>query len=136
MTVRKINRLKSFQYAFSGIWYTVKTQRNAQIHLTIAVVIFVLGLALKLNSTEWAILALTTGFVISVEMLNTVAEAAMDYATSEFNPQVKIVKDVAAGAVLVAAITAVLVGLLILGPPLFQRLTSLFPTIRLSNYPL
>ena len=121
MTVRKINRLESFRCAFSGIWYTVKTQRNAQIHLSIAAAIFILGLVLKLNLTEWAILTLTTGFVISVEMLNTVAEAAMDYSTSEFNPQVKIVKDVAAGAVLVAAITAVLVGLLILGPPLYRR---------------
>jgi len=133
MTVRKINRLESFRYAFSGIWYTFKTQRNAQIHLAIAVAIFILGFILKLNLTEWAILALTAGFVISVEMLNTVAETAMDYATVDFNPQVKIVKDVAAGAVLVAAITAGFVGLLILGPPLIQRLSSLFATIWLSN---
>jgi diacylglycerol kinase len=133
MTVRKINRLESFRYAFSGIWHTFKTQRNAQIHLVIAVAIFILGLALKLNLTEWAILTLTAGFVISIEMLNTVAEAAMDYATSDFNPQVKMVKDVAAGAVLVAAITAVLVGLLILGPPLYQRLFSLLPNIQISK---
>ena len=86
--MRKINRLESFRYAFAGIWYTFKTQRNAQIHLSIAVAIFILGLVLKLNLTEWAILTLTTGFVISVEMLNTVAEAAMDYATSDYNPQV------------------------------------------------
>jgi len=131
--VRKINRLESFRYAFAGIWYTFKTQRNAQIHLSIAVAIFILGLILKLNLTEWAILTLTTGFVITAEMLNTVAEAAMDYATTEFNPQVKIVKDVAAGAVLVAAITAVLVGLFILGPPLLQRLSSLLHTIQLPD---
>lgn len=125
MLVRKISRLESFRYAFSGIWYTFRTQRNAQIHLAIAVAILMLGVVLKLNLAEWAILTLTTGFVISVEMLNTVAEAAMDYATSDFTPQVKIVKDVAAGAVLVAAITAVVVGLLILGPPLIQRLSLL-----------
>jgi len=120
--VRKINRLESFRNAFAGIWYTLKTQRNAQIHVFITITIIILGLILDLNLTEWGILALTAGFVISTEMLNTVAEAAMDYATTEFNPQVKIVKDVAAGAVLVAAITAVIVGLLILGPPLLQRL--------------
>lgn len=118
--MRNINRLESFRYAFAGIWYTLKTQRNAQIHLGIATTIVILGLMLKLTRTEWAILMLTTGFVWATEMLNTVAEAAMNYATTDFNPQVKIVKDVAAGAVLIAAITAVIVGLLILGPPLLE----------------
>jgi len=122
--VRNINRFESFYYAFAGIWYTLKTQRNAQIHLGIATTIVILGLTLKLTRTEWAILMLTTGFVWATEMLNTVAEAAMDFATTDFNPQVKIVKDVAAGAVLVAAITAVIVGLLILGPPLLEWLTG------------
>ncbi len=122
--MRNINRLESFRYAFAGIWYTLKTQRNAQIHLGITTTIVILGLTLKLTRTEWAILMLTTGFVWATEMLNTVAEAAMDYATTDFNPQVKIVKDVAAGAVLIAAITAVIVGLLILGPPLFEWVTG------------
>lgn len=126
MTVRKINRIESFRCAFAGIWYTLRTQRNAQIHLSIAVIIFVVGTQLNLSMLDWAILVLTTGFVIASEMLNTVAEAAMDYATTEFHPQVKVVKDVAAGAVLVAAITAIIVGLLILGPPLLQRLAFLF----------
>jgi diacylglycerol kinase len=118
--VRRINRIESFQYAFAGIWHTLKTQRNAQIHVFIAAAILILGLFLNLSLIEWAILALTTGFVLVTEMLNTVAEAAMDYATTEFNPQVKIIKDVAAGAVLTAAITAVIVGVLILGPPLVK----------------
>lgn len=126
--MRKINRLESFQYAFAGIWHTFKTQRNAQIHLVITAVILILGFILELGLVEWAVLTLTAGFVISTEMLNTVAEAAMDYATSDFNLQVKLVKDVAAGAVLVAAITAVVVGLLILGPPLLERLSFLVPT--------
>ena len=122
--MRRINRIESFRYAIAGIWHTFKTQRNAQIHLLIALIIFLLGLLLDLSLTEWAILALTTGFVLVAEMLNTVAEAAMDYATTEFNPQVKIVKDVAAGAVLTAAVTAVIVGLLILGPPIFKWITK------------
>jgi diacylglycerol kinase len=120
--VRKINRVESFGYAFSGLWYTLKTQRNAQIHFCIAIAILILVLVFKLTLTEWAILSLTTGFVVATEMLNTVAETAMDYATTDFNPQVKIVKDVAAGAVLVSAITAFIVGLLILGPPLLKWL--------------
>ena len=116
--MQKINRIQSFQYAFAGIWYTLRTQRNAQIHLTIVILIVALGLALNINLTEWAIVALTMGFVIVTEMLNTVAESAMDYVTTDYDPHVKVIKDVAAGAVLVSALTAVVVGLLILGPRL------------------
>lgn len=119
--MRKINRLESFQYAFAGIWYTLRTQRNAQIHTAIAIGITLLGLILNLTLLEWAVLALTMGLVLVAEMLNTVAEAVMDYATTDFDPQVKIIKDIAAGAVLTAAITAIIVGLLILGPPLLER---------------
>jgi diacylglycerol kinase len=121
--VRRINRLESFRCAFAGIWYTLRTQRNAQIHLAAAGAIIGVGAWLHLSRLEWAVLALTMGLVISAEMLNTVAETAMDYASTEFHPQIKIVKDVAAGAVLVAALTAAVVGLLILGPPLLARLT-------------
>jgi diacylglycerol kinase len=128
VALRKINRLQSFQCAFSGLWYTLKTQRNAQIHLSIAIAVFVLGLILRLTLTEWAIIALTMGFVLATEMLNTVAEAAMDYATTDFDPKIKIIKDIAAGAVLVSAITAVVVGLLILGPPLLERVVFFLRT--------
>jgi undecaprenol kinase/diacylglycerol kinase (ATP) len=120
--LRRINRIESFGYALAGIWHTFRTQRNAQIHLVITGLILVLGLLLHLKPIEWAVIALTAGLVIATEMLNTVAEAAMDYATTEFHPQVKVVKDVAAGAVLTTAIIAVIVGLLILGPPLLDWL--------------
>lgn len=120
--MQKINRRQSFQYAFNGIWYTLKTQRNAQIHTTIGLIIFTLGLLLNLTLIEWAIIALTMGFVLAAEMFNTVAEAAMDAISTEFNPHIKIAKDVAAGAVLTAAMTAIAVGLLILGPPLLELL--------------
>ena len=120
--MRRINRLESFRCAFAGIWYTLRTQRNAQIHLAAAGAIVGVGAWLDLSPLEWAVLALTMGLVICAEMLNTVAETAMDYASTEFHPQIKIVKDVAAGAVLVAALTAAVVGFLILGPPLLARL--------------
>lgn len=127
--MQKINRLQSFQYAFAGIWHTLKTQRNAQIHLGIAIAIAAVGVALKLTLTEWAIVALTTGFVIATEMLNTATESAMDYVTTDFHPHVKLVKDVAAGAVLISAITAVVVGLLILGPRLLVLFNTVMPGI-------
>ncbi len=121
--MQKINRLESFRCAFAGIWYTVRTQRNAQIHLIVTVIVSAIGLMVKLTFLEWAIIALTVGLVMVAETLNTAAEAAMDYASPEFHPEVKIVKDVAAGAVLIAAIISVIVGLLILGPPIWQYFT-------------
>ncbi len=123
--MQKINRVASFRYAFAGMWYTLTTQRNAQIHVGIGSLIVVLGLFLRITLTEWAILALTMGGVLVTETINTSIEAAMDYLTLERHPQIKIVKDTAAGAVLLAAITAVVVGLLILGPPLLTFVLTL-----------
>jgi diacylglycerol kinase (ATP) len=116
------NLLTSFKYAFGGVWHVLRTQRNARIHLLVALVVIALGLWLGLSRTEWAIIVLTIGLVLAAESFNTVAEAAVDLATAEFHPLAKIAKDVAAGAVLLTAITAVIVGLLILGPPLWDAL--------------
>jgi diacylglycerol kinase (ATP) len=118
--------LTSFRHAFSGVWYVVRTQRNARIHLTVALVVIALGLWLGLSYTEWAVIVLTIGLVLAAEAFNTVAEAVVDLATAERHPLAKIAKDVAAGAVLLMAITAVLVGLLILGPPLWRTLLATF----------
>ena len=120
------NLLTSFKYAFFGVWHVVRTQRNARIHLSVALVVIALGLWLGLNRTEWAIIILTIGLVLAAESFNTVAEAAVDLATAEFHPLAKIAKDAAAGAVLVTAITAVIVGVLILGPPLWDALLTIF----------
>ena len=84
-----------------------------------------LGLYLGIGWLEWAVLALTIGMVMVAEMFNTVAEAAMDAATPYYHPLVKIAKDVAAGAVLFTAIVSVLVGLLVLGPPLWVKIVEL-----------
>jgi diacylglycerol kinase (ATP) len=119
------NILDSFRFAFSGLWYALRTQRNSRIHLIIAVLVVVLGLWLGLPRIEWAVLVLTIGFVLVSEMLNTVAETLVDLVSPEYHPLAKIVKDVTAGAVLLAAIVSVIVGLLVLGPPLFTRLFGL-----------
>jgi len=118
--------LTSFKHAFSGVWYVVRTQRNARIHLAVALVVIALGLWLGLSYTQWAVIVLTIGLVLAAEAFNTVAEAAVDLATAERHPLAKIAKDVAAGAVLLMAITAVVVGLLILGPPLWRSLLATF----------
>ncbi len=120
--MRSHNLIKSFQYAFAGLGYALRTQRNIRIHLIIAAAVIALGLWLGLPASQWAILALTIGFVLVGEMLNTVAETLVDLISPGYHPLAKITKDLTAGAVLLTAIVSVIVGLLILGPPLWARL--------------
>lgn len=120
--MRNQNIVDSFRHAFAGLWYALRTQRNTRIHLTIAAGVVALGLWLGLSYTQWAVLVLTIGFVLVSEILNTVAETLVDLVCPDYHPQAKIVKDVTAGAVLLGAIISVLVGLLVLGPPLWARI--------------
>ncbi|RLC64112.1 MAG: diacylglycerol kinase family protein [Chloroflexota bacterium] len=119
--MRSRNILEAFRFAFSGLWYAWHTQRNTRIHLSIAAGVIALGLWLGLSPTQWAVLALTIGFVLVSEMLNTVAETLVDMISPGYHPLAKVIKDVTAGAVLLAAIISVMVGLLVLGPPLWAR---------------
>jgi diacylglycerol kinase len=119
--MRSRNIFESFRFAFSGLWYALRTQRNTRIHLTITAAVVVLGLFLELSYVQWAVVTLTIGFVLVSEMLNTVAETLVDLISPGFHPLAKIVKDVTAGAVLLAAIVSIVVGLLVLGPPLWER---------------
>jgi diacylglycerol kinase len=112
----------SFRYAFAGLWHSLRTQRNARIHVAIAILVIMAGILLDLKASEWAIIGLTIGFVLVAEVLNTVVESIVDLLTEEYHPLAKHAKDMAAGAVLLAALTAVAVGLLVLGPPLLTRL--------------
>jgi len=120
ITLRR--RLLSFVYAFEGWWHVLRTQPNAWIHATISVVVFGLAFWLHLSRIEWAILLLATILVWMAEFANTALEAVVDMTMPDYHPLAKIAKDVAAAAVLVGALGAVIVGLLIMGPPLWQRL--------------
>jgi len=119
--MRSRNILDSFRFAFSGLWYALRTQRNTRIHLIIAAVVVALGVWLNLSPSQWAVLTLTIGFVLVSEMLNTVAETLVDLVSPGYHPLAKTVKDVTAGAVLLTAIVSVIVGLLVLGPPLWEK---------------
>lgn len=114
--------LKSFVYAFQGITHVSVTQRNMRVHISIAAVIISLGVWLGITTVEWAVLALTTGVVFAAEMLNTAIESLVDLVRPDHHPLAKVAKDAAAGAVLVLAIFAVLVGLFILGPRLWMSI--------------
>jgi undecaprenol kinase/diacylglycerol kinase (ATP) len=119
--MRSRNILDSFRFAVSGLWYALRTQRNTRIHLIVAAVVIALGVWLNLSPGQWAVLTLTIGFVLVSEMLNTVAETLVDLVSPGYHPLAKTVKDVTAGAVLLTAIVSVIVGLLVLGPPLWEK---------------
>ena len=116
------NRAKSFQYAFDGWWFVLRTQHNAWIHAVITVAVVAVGLWLRLPLRDWAVLILTFMAVWVAEFMNTAIEAVVDMTMPDVHPLAKVAKDVAASAVLVGALGAVLIGLLLLGPPLWQRL--------------
>ena len=104
----------------------MRTQPNTRIHLGILGVIVIAGLVLGLGLTEWALIALAAGLVFVAELLNTGIETVVDLASPDLHPLAKAAKDVAAGAVLVSALTAVAVGLLVLGPPLWAMIAQVF----------
>lgn len=108
----------SFYYAFAGIWWTLRTQRNMRIHAAAGIAAFALGALLHLRAVEFAVIALTVAAVMAAEMVNTVVEAAVDLASPEYHPLAKVAKDVAAGAVLVTTFGAVAVALFIFVPHL------------------
>lgn len=123
---RATSRLASFRHASAGWWHMLRTQRNAWIHAVISTLVFGLGLWLGLGRLEWAVLVLTIGLVWMAEFVNTALEAVVDLASPDLHPLARVGKDVAAAAVLVGACTAVVIGLLILGPPLWDRVGVLF----------
>ncbi len=120
-----VSRARSFGHAFSGWWYVIHTQRNAWLHLAIAAAVFGVSFWLRLPGRDWAVIVLTTAMVFAAEFLNTAIEAVVDLASPQRHPLAKIAKDVGAGAVLLTAIAAVIIGLLVLAPPLWERLNPL-----------
>jgi diacylglycerol kinase len=118
----KITLSQSFRCAWEGLRHVWVSERNARIHAAVAVVVTLLGLRLGLTALEWALLVVAMALVFIGEMFNTVVERTVDLVTLEHHPLAKLAKDMAAGAVLVAALAAALVGLLVLGPRLWALL--------------
>lgn len=121
-----LSRLAAIGHALRGWQYVLKTQRNAWIHSLAATVVILLGFWLQIPPRDWAVLFLTIAMVFTAEFINTSIEAVVDLASPQKHPLAKVGKDVGAGAVLIASVAGVLIGLLILGPPLWTRLTLLF----------
>lgn len=119
MKAKKI--LDSFNYAFDGIIYTLKTQRNMRIHFIIAVLVLFCSIFLNLTKIETLILFITIALVIIAEMINTCIEATIDLITDKYHELAKIAKNVAAGAVLVSAVNSIIVAYIIF----FDKLNSI-----------
>lgn len=107
-----------FKAAWNGVYVFFTTQTNARIHLLLAFLVVVMGIVFKISQTEWLIVCLCIGMVLSAEMMNTAIEFLTDLVSPGYNKKAGLVKDIAAGAVLVSAITAAIAGLWIFLPRL------------------
>lgn len=124
--VLSIKRLKkSFGYALKGIDDVVSNEPNMKIHVSVAILVVIMAFLLKVSMMEWIILVLLIGAVLAAETINTTIENLVDMYTKEYNEKAKVVKDTAAGTVLILAITAAIIGLMILIPKIILVLESL-----------
>lgn len=111
-----------FRYAFEGLWYVVSTQPNFRFHLAAAALVILMSVWLDLSLVSWGLLSLTISGVLVTEILNTAVETVVDLVSPDDHILAKYAKDLAAAAVLLAAATSVIVGLIVLGPPLLSRI--------------
>ncbi|WP_416676611.1 diacylglycerol kinase family protein [Egbenema bharatensis] len=119
------NLFTSFRYAWAGVSYAFQTQRNFRIHLVVGIAAIILGITLELSRVEIAIIGLTIGAVLTMELLNTAIESVVDLTVRQtYHELAKIAKDCAAGAVLISAFAAIVVACSLLLPPLMERLPS------------
>lgn len=108
--------VNSFKYAFEGLKASFKTERNMKIHILIMILTIIAGFALKISTLEWIICITLFGIVISAELFNTAIETIVDMITPYREPKAKLAKDISAGAVLVLAISSIIIGLIIFIP--------------------
>ena len=106
-------RLRSFLYAFAGLRLLLREEHNARIHATITVLVVVAGIVLRVSPVEWGVLVICIGMVLAAEAFNSAIERIADYLTTERDERIRDIKDLAAGAVLLCAIAAAIVGLIV-----------------------
>jgi diacylglycerol kinase (ATP) len=127
---RRIPLVESFNYAVEGIIHVLRTHRNMRIHFAAAVAVLVVALWIGVDRIELVVLLLAIAFVLIAEMVNSAIEAAIDVATSSFDPLAKLAKDIAAGAVLIASVNAIAVGYLVFSGHVSESTTSFFDRLR------
>jgi diacylglycerol kinase (ATP) len=122
--------LDSFNYAFEGIIHVLRTQRNLRIHFGIAIAVIVAAVWLGVDRMELIALLLAIAFVLVAEMINSAIEGAIDASTTSFDPNAKLAKDIAAGAVLISSITAIAIGYLVFSQAAAHRTARLLDRVR------
>ena len=120
------SRLESIGHAISGWWHVIHTQKNALVHTSATISVVFIAIWLRLPARDWAVLLISIAIVWTAEFLNTALEIVVDLASPELHPMAKAGKDVGAAAVLIAATTAAIIGILIMGPPLWAKLQVMF----------
>lgn len=114
-----VNRIKSVGYAFKGAIFLLKTEASIKIQFGIAILVTLAGFYYDISATEWILQCLAIGLIMSIEGLNTAVEAIADFIHPEHHEKIGSIKDIAAGAVFIAAITAVIIGCIIYLPKVF-----------------
>lgn len=109
-------RILSFKYAFSGIYAALKEEPNLKFHFLAGLLVNAFGFILQISKTDWIMIIFLIGFVITLELTNTAIEAVVDAFTEKEHPGAKLAKDISAGAVLIAAVTSAILGILIFLP--------------------
>jgi diacylglycerol kinase (ATP) len=122
--------LDSFNYAFEGIIHVLRTQRNLRIHFVIAIGVIGAAVALGVQRLELVALLIVIAFVLVAEMINSAIEGAIDVSTTSFDPNAKLAKDIAAGAVLISSVTALAVGYLVFSHAAAHRTARLLDRVR------
>lgn len=123
------SRLTSFKNALVGWWHVVRTQQNAWIHAIATVSVLLVAFWLKLPLRDWVVLILTIGMVWMAEFINTALEIVVDLASPDLHPLARAGKDVGAAAVLIAAVSALVIGIILLGPPLLDKFRLLWASL-------
>lgn len=117
-TIRK--RLRSFRFAFGGIKTMIKNEHNSRVHFVALVVVIIVGIVLKIELLEWVAISIVSGVVILTELLNSAIEKLADFVEPAWNEKIGTIKDYCAGAVLISALIAVIVGGLIFIPKIIE----------------
>lgn len=118
--MKKGSLINSFKYAIEGLLVNLKTERNLRIHFSVALLVIICGFIFSINLYEWLICLVLFGLIIALELMNTAFEKLADLCMPEIHPKVKFIKDTAASSVFVAAIIAVIVGIIIFLPKILN----------------
>jgi diacylglycerol kinase (ATP) len=122
--------LQSFNWAFEGVIHVLRTERNMRIHFGLATAVLILAFSYGVTKLELMALLIAISFVLIAEMVNTAIEATIDLATTSFDPLAKMAKDIAAGAVLIAAVNAIVIGYLVFADRLTEPSSRLVERLR------